>query len=104
MTAPEKIYMCTYQAESRNCLKTCDIKKWLPSDIPYVREDLTGWRPIETAPKDGREIDVFSLDLDDRYTDVSWNKDRDGWADYTGLDIINASHWRPIPEKPRAES
>lgn len=49
--------------------------------------DAQGWRPIETAPKDGRPIIV--LTADDMVTDARWDpnvvnfyKSQKGWASY----------------------
>lgn len=55
-----------------------------------------GWRPIETAPKDGREI-------------LAWNHgvicicrlDEDGhWVRADGLIAMKITHWQPLPAPP----
>lgn len=101
--------------------------------------DKNGWLPIETAPKDGTVILVYSpggIDVDDHvyaWPDKStlnvvpacWNTPdskrsdyRAGWFvpwffmefgpyDDPSMDIIpvavdDATHWRPLPDKPVA--
>ena len=60
----------------------------------------SGWRPIETAPKDGRVIlgrwsdeDIATI----AYRDGSWiwTMDGDGWRDNLG-----PGHWMPLPPPP----
>lgn len=73
------------------------------------------WQPIETAPKDGTEIDVWAKNADGhqrRITDVCWSRmgdwdgtDFDGW---TGMyperfcAKYEPTHWMPLPEPPAA--
>lgn len=62
------------------------------------------WRPIETAPKDGTEIDLWHEG--DRIADAYWKGGR-WWApnfDYDGCDgVIGGpppTHWMPLPAPP----
>lgn len=68
---------------------------------------MSEWRPIETAPKDGTEIDVW-CDYG-RETNAYWGTseqnnreewcvdNNDGWA--WGIPLV--THWMPIPEPPK---
>jgi hypothetical protein len=84
------------------------------------------WQPIETAPKDGTEIDVWHYCHDPkwrpdshgiasgwRHTNVKWCKGNPpGWAEYNVEEaewihlpdvMYTTSHWMPIPEPPEPE-
>ena len=63
-----------------------------------------GWQPIETAPKDGTQIDVWCPDADDGY------RVADAWVDHAGnwrccFDnnvrwARQPTHWQPLPVPP----
>lgn len=50
--------------------------------IPPVPDG--GWQPMETAPKDGTEIDIWVVLGSDgfRLTDISWDENLDGEGDW----------------------
>lgn len=67
-----------------------------------------GWRPIESAPKDGTNFDGWQRD--ERVTDMFWSAVQDAWCidgtygpeEPTPLAIYPpVTHWRPLPEPPR---
>jgi hypothetical protein len=70
---------------------------------------VSQWQPIETAPKDGSMIVVFSpefyeaelepLDQMDWFCVVRWN---DGEWRYAGGEYTfdNVTHWMPLPDPP----
>ena len=70
---------------------------------------MSDWHPIETAPKDGRRLLMFSEDEDYEDCDLTpqiglW---RDGqWLiawDFTPMDgdvFKLPTHWMPLPEPP----
>lgn len=62
-------------------------------------EQTTGWRPIETAPRDGTMILVGRWDqgLATVYGD-HWAEDPGCWYDSSGL--FEPTHWMPLPEPP----
>lgn len=102
------------------------------SDVPVsqdaerdtlARMEPVGWRPIETAPKDGTEIDVWiNGEFPGRRTDVSWRKptDSEWWVhggdtietpDATWHDCFGPlgsceqpTHWQPLPTPPAGEA
>ena len=59
---------------------------------------MSGWKPIETAPKDGTEILAWS----DRYGTlvVFWYERKSAWLwtshDLEGDEELNATHWMPL--------
>ena len=62
----------------------------------------TGWQPIETAPKDGTQIDLwhkkYGRITNCMFDDGDWFEN-DGW----GFAVEQArliTHWMPIPEAP----
>ena len=70
--------------------------------IFYVREDLTGWRPIEDRPKEQQEV----LFLIGTYYEVGYRLG-DVYLDYnyhSSITVTPQTLWMPIPEPPRAES
>ena len=69
------------------------------------------WQPIETAPKDGTRILLYSPDAMEPKCFIGyWLNDVDypdggAWFDYwredTGLPIdADSTHWMPLPEAP----
>jgi hypothetical protein len=68
------------------------------------------WRPIETAPKDGRRVDLWVLDTAGngyRYPDAAYGfvRGRMGWTDannHGALEpYVRPTHWMPPPDPPR---
>ena len=60
---------------------------------------LMGWEPIETAPKDGDEILLYSMgDIGVCY----WRDDQvmTGWTWGLKQPFNLPSHWMPLPEPP----
>jgi hypothetical protein len=66
---------------------------------------MTEWQPIETAPKDGTLVDLWSGLHGNRWTDYSWAAGR--WWRYSfGYEPFefNPTHWMPIPSPPTEKS
>ena len=55
------------------------------------------WLPIETAPRDGSQVLMFSA-WSDR-TVGYWSSHRGTWVDQ-GHGIVVATHWMPLPDPP----
>lgn len=65
----------------------------------YTSQSAQEWQPIETAPKDGTEILLFSgWDIGLCY----WRNDSCflGWTWGAGNRFNNPSHWMPLPQPP----
>jgi len=70
-----------------------------------------GWLPIETAPKDGTDIQVTGHKYGPRVLTASYGNsgpyDRSkktykaGWS-YSPGSLIDPTHWRPLPASPGA--
>lgn len=55
------------------------------------------WQPIESAPKDGTTVLVWSPT---HGAFVAWNKGH-GWHTEPGVYVRRPTHWMPIPEPPK---
>ena len=69
-----------------------------------TKPDENGWRPIETAPKDGTYVLVFSNEdgVDKAYCDEGfWF--RMATAEYGNefWEIENPTHWQRLPPPPK---
>ena len=72
---------------------------------------MSGWQPIETAPKDGTRILLGRFgkpkcDMNGRIM-VDWYRQQSDKAGFTGFGKFNttywpATHWQPLPEPPAA--
>lgn len=77
----------------------------LPSTALAARPE-EGWKPIETAPKDGREIILFFPTYNENQIAVyRYNEDGElawegigGWSDVEGE--YAPTHWMPLPPAP----
>lgn len=68
-----------------------------------------GWQPIETAPKDGRNVLLYADGVREyaRYVVGHWGKallTPAQWFDYAGTKPLGLTptHWRPLPTPPSA--
>jgi len=65
---------------------------------------VSEWQPIETAPKDGRDMllaGVHLLDGPRQFVGGWWQSEED-WADEDARRInFRATHWMPLPEAPQ---
>lgn len=75
-------------------------------DVCYWRKRAeTGWKPIETAPKDGGRILLL---FGNTVADGFWWKAYDDWSVHPGRHEIpvfqdGPTHWMPLPEAPKQE-
>jgi hypothetical protein len=73
----------------------------------------SGWRPIETAPRDGSCVDVWVPEAGQGYrvADARWQQPISRWTTHVELGIwgwyaldgkrlTGPTHWRPLPEPP----
>jgi hypothetical protein len=72
-------------------------------------EDGRGWRPIETAPKDGTIIDVWCAcdtlpDGGFRIPEVIWEDRYDAFfSNEAGVLADDITHWMPLPAPPETQ-
>lgn len=68
---------------------------------------MTQWQPIESAPKDGTKVDLWTFN-GERWCDCWWHKGQEAWAsDWScqserGFVIRygQPTHWMPLPAPP----
>ena len=91
---------------------------------------MTQWQPIETAPRDNKEIDVWCSFIDrhgnvsigkaSRFTDVIWSEADQAWEWEVGCflrersksypdlgddqTVMIVTHWQPLPAPPSGET
>jgi hypothetical protein len=64
---------------------------------------MSEWQPIETAPKDGTPVDLWTAE-DGRFADACWNSTRRRWeTQWERLANSVPTHWMPLPPPPAAE-
>lgn len=77
---------------------------------------MVEWKMIESAPKDGTEIDLWAVSVGGakpfRVPDCAWKKIADkpewvsrgerGWESLASLHL-RATHWMPLPAPPFSE-
>lgn len=81
---------------------------------------MSEWQPIETAPKDGTVVDLWSEEFGrqpgcyfglpshecgeyGRYCDSDWHNLTPGWVSDMNEPIWwdDTTHWMPLPEPPK---
>jgi hypothetical protein len=83
------------------CSGTCDIgmgfNDWNTRKSGHAQSP--DWQPIETAPKDGTFILVFSPGRIQET--VAWCKDREFWMNgFDDRPVEKITHWMPLPQSP----
>jgi REP element-mobilizing transposase RayT len=64
-----------------------------------MAEEVSGWKPLGTAPKDGSYV-LISSKADDVPWVAFWNGH--SWDDGDFNDHIDGcTHWHPLPEPPK---
>ena len=60
------------------------------------------WQPIETAPRNGREILIATRSYLGGVVTVRWEADvpTPTFMDWDGDSYQDATHWMPLPEPP----
>jgi hypothetical protein len=62
---------------------------------------MNNWQPIETAPKDGTVVLIWSPS---RGACAAWKKGR-GWHTEPGVyHVSRPTHWMPLPDPPTGEA
>ena len=64
-----------------------------------VKPDKHGWMPIETAPRDGEAIFLFTEEAG--VVPAEWSDVAHRWESTKGVEhFADATHWQPIPSAP----
>ena len=101
--------------------RTTKPTKWNPKwwrfeplyTTPPQLKPLTGWQPIETAPRDGTEIlmtNGVNVSSGQWFSEYGGTYDQegapngdgcdDGWSDWSGGMQPDPTHWMPLPSPP----
>jgi len=72
---------------------------WADTIAAYIKTQ--GWQPIETAPRDGHQVDLWAEDC--RFTNCWWRFGRWVYEVYPDQieDVKEPTHWMPLPEPPK---
>lgn len=70
--------------------------------------DNNGWRPIETAPKDGTPVDLWRGEWKERAVNMRRVELRHDNVFYEAIEsgptcVRDATHWMPLPAPPTTE-
>lgn len=69
-------------------------------------KETVGWRPIETAPRDGRQVLIFVNGLVRQARFSTHRRAKTNWIvcwDGHYSASSNPTHWMPLPEAPNAQ-
>ena len=69
-----------------------------------VWPEAEGWQPIETAPKDGRQIIIADFTIGRTHQVIaSWNSLKGCWCTvrHNLGQFLDYSHWQPLAEPPK---
>jgi Protein of unknown function (DUF551) len=104
------IHSCSYYCDKPECIKAQrdELREKLEQ-----RKPLTGWQPIETAPRDGTEIlmtNGVDVSSGQWFSEYGGTFDRDGapncderdagWMDWSGGMQPDPTHWMSLPTPP----
>ena len=94
------------QSNGESGIHLVDADKLISALASAGFEISRGWRTMESAPKDGRLIDIWATSASGSRgmrAPARWRSE-DGWVeDRTGHIAPNATHWRPLPPPPLPE-
>lgn len=86
---------------SRNCGGDC-LACMAEAGDPECVAAMTGWRPIETVPKDGTELLLYRPAWAYNVLTGAWSKDHEQWwVDGALSNPAHFTHWMPLPPEPR---
>lgn len=108
--------------DPKKALKALElVQDWISDQLPIPTRGATamlvristainvlannGWQPIETAPKDGREVLVIAgqQSPSGRYFTAYWDDFHDGWYYRAQGFVPKPTHWMPLPPLPQIE-
>ena len=70
-------------------------------ETEYIRADLAGWRPIETAPKDGKPLMLWREGDPTGEWPFMGDWDEGVWRMYIDGQLIEPTHWQHVPGPPQ---
>lgn len=79
-------------------------------DIPAAATPVSGWRSMDSAPRDGTRVLLWYEELEPHTIQGQWDADF-GWVDVWNADKIEGdsgsiwpTHWQPLPSPPGGET
>ncbi|MEI3803141.1 DUF551 domain-containing protein [Agrobacterium sp. CCNWLW32] len=78
------------------CLR--EFEAFYKSTLSAQVQDVAGWQPIETAPKDGSDVLLSSPNWHGDVVVGCWSFE--GWRDREDSDKLEPTHWMPLPAAP----
>lgn len=84
--------------DGRPYIPVDDIEEIAKSILDERNRRKDGWQPIETAPKDGTKVLVYTEY--GRTFVAAWWEDYDDWRYHYEGYVTKPTHWMPLPEPP----
>lgn len=100
-------WMPSYDDEIIQVIRVEDVEDAVAAAISAWNRRADDWQPIETAPRDGRDVLLHFPETDEEgdeqiagYWNCEWMMTGVQGAMVTPLDYRRPTHWRPMPKGP----